>query len=68
MNLLATLLAYFHCSKFRNSRVIKWLVGDEEPQAGSCACKGTWDKYLNAEHGKKYCSRSSHRTVTVHEL
>ena len=68
MNLFATLIAYFYCSKFRNSRVIKWLVGDEEPVAGSCACRGAWDKHLDADHGPKFCARSSHKSVTVHEI
>lgn len=54
-NLLTTLIAYFHCSKFRNSRVIKWLVGDEKPTAGSCACRGRWESSLNIDHGPKVC-------------
>jgi hypothetical protein len=63
MNLFTTLLAFFHCSDFRNSRFVKWLVGDEEPKPGSCACKGKWDKFKETEHGPKYCSRSTHKNA-----
>lgn len=68
MNLFTTILALFHCSDFRNSRFIKWLLGDEDDPTTGCACKGSWDKHPNAEHGPKFCYRSSHKAVTVHEI
>ena len=68
MNLLALhIVAWLPIPKSTKERVIKWMLGYEEPQGG-CACGGKWDKYLETEHGPVVCVRSSHKTVTVHEI
>ncbi len=58
MNVFTALLAFFHCSSFRNSDFFHWLMGHEHYEKSQhCACKGKWNKYSNTKHGDTFCSR-----------
>ena len=55
MNLLALhIVAWLPIPKSTKERVIKWMLGYEEPQGG-CACRGRWESSLNIDHAPKVC-------------